>query len=71
MSQVKKPEGFRKRVTPDKYKAVGLARISADYGAGVIVCSCDWSATHPRAKVLDDKAQRHVDRRHNGRAIWL
>lgn len=54
-------------------KPVGLARITY-HGAldrESAVCSCGWSASHIRLKVLDDSIDRHLDRKHEGRGIRL
>lgn len=35
-------------------------------------CSCGgWAKTHPRQKVREDAADRHLDRKHGGRGLWL
>ena len=38
----------------------------------VTYCSCEgFASAHPRVKVREDKAQRHLDRKHQGRGLWL
>lgn len=62
-------EGFQKRLTPAQWKPQSLARIStSEYGS---VCSCGWATKHPREKVREDSVDRHVAKRHNGKAIRL
>lgn len=49
-------------------KRVGLAVISY-YGGSVAGCSCGANFGHARAKVLEDKIDRHINKKHNGRGI--
>lgn len=56
---------------PTKAKPVGLAIIREPL-AGSIQCSCGgFTFIHERKKVRDDRAQKHLDRKHDGRGIWL
>jgi hypothetical protein len=56
---------------PAKAKPVGIAVIKSE-AAGSLSCSCGgWSIIHPRAKVREDRAQKHIDRKHGGRGVWL
>jgi hypothetical protein len=54
-------------------REVGLARISyAESQRGTHgECSCGWGAVHLRAKVLEDKIDRHLETKHGGRGIRL
>ena len=37
-----------------------------------LACSCGGFATsHPRAKVRGDKAERHLNKVHNGQGMWI
>ncbi len=37
-----------------------------------MACSCGgWATSHKRTKVREDRAQRHLDRKHGGRGIWM
>lgn len=58
-----------KGVVPSEAAKTRLARITI--GADYAECSCGWIKVHARAKVAGDAAERHVNRRHEGRAIWL
>jgi hypothetical protein len=58
---------FRKLSQPSRKG--GLARIH--YDSGKAACSCGWGATALRSKVLEDKIDRHIDRKHNGMGIRL
>lgn len=62
--------GFQKRVKPQQYKSVGLARISY-HEDGHVECSCSWSNSHSRDKVREDAIDRHLAKRHGGRGIRL
>lgn len=64
-------QGFQKRIKPEQFKQVGLARISYN-DQGRAVCSCGWESTgHIRPKVLEDLIDRHLLKRHGGRGIRL
>lgn len=67
-------QGFRKPliVVPRRAgKTAGLAMIT-EPEPGVLVCSCgNFTTLHPRRKVREDKAERHINKRHNGRGVWL
>lgn len=62
----------RKKISdPARGKEVGLAFIS-EPEPGFIQCSCGgFTAFHVRSKVREDKAQRHLDKRHGGQGAWL
>lgn len=60
--------GFQKPMRGPTAK-VSLA-VMRDEGY-VITCNCGWSVKHQRTKVRETKAQRHVDKAHGGRSIWL
>lgn len=36
-----------------------------------VTCSCGWLKAHLRQKVLDEAAQRHVNAKHFGQALWM
>lgn len=37
-----------------------------------IECSCrGFVKVHPRSKVRGDSAQRHIDKKHGGQALWM
>lgn len=63
----------QKPLKPAKTEDVNLARLSFGEAAGRIYaeCSCGWLAYHVRRKVVEDKAEAHVTKKHAGRAIWL
>lgn len=61
--------GFQKRVKPEHFKNVRLARIS--YSGMSAVCSCGWTTHHRRATVREDAIDRHLAKRHDGRGIRL
>lgn len=67
-----KPEtyGFQKRTDPSDFKDVRIARITY-FGDTRAECSCGWSTGSIRKKVLDDKIDRHLRKRHGGRGIRL
>ena len=60
----------QRKVSPEQWTKPGLAMISYA-GDTSATCSCGWSKTHPRVKALEDAIDRHVAKRHNGRAIRL
>lgn len=64
----KRMAGFQKP-TAAKVKPVGLALIKV--GPGEAVCNCGWHSHHQRVKVLGDRAQAHVDKKHGGEALWM
>lgn len=61
----------RKPVVDRRPKPVAIAMITEPYD-GALACSCEgFATTHRRRAVREDKAQRHVDRKHGGQAVWL
>lgn len=50
-------------------KSVGLAIIHT--GTGHTYCSCGWQFFHPREKILGDRSQSHINRKHGGQGVWL
>lgn len=60
--------GFQKPLDSGKRKEVGLAVISY-IEAGGAMCSCGWGHFHSREKVREDAIDRHINRKHQGRAI--
>jgi hypothetical protein len=67
----KMTSGFQKPLDDGKRKKVGLASVRDDDGIGAAQCSCGWAYAHRRAKVRENAIQRHLDRAHAGRGIWL
>lgn len=64
------PMGFQKPLMKAG-RTVGLAMITEPV-TGALTCSCEGFTTiHPRRKVREDKAQRHIDKAHGGRGVWL
>ena len=62
-------DGFQKPVSQPGKKEVRLAVLHTD---GIYrTCSCGWAYGAERKKVRDDAAQRHLDRKHKGRGLWL
>lgn len=59
----------RTRPKPEQWTDPGIARISQD--GAVIGCSCGWTDHHPRTRIREDKAERHVNKRHGGSAMWF
>lgn len=56
---------------PSNAKPVGLAIIREEM-PGALFCSCGgWSIIHPRAKVRETRAQKHLDNKHSGQGVWL
>ena len=62
-------EGFQKPLSQPGQAEVGIAMIRVYPGGAE--CSCKWAKAHRRNKVVEDAAERHVDKRHGGRAVWL
>lgn len=54
---------------PEQWEKLGIARITED--APFIGCSCGWTAQHRRDRIRGDKAERHVNKRHGGQAMWF
>lgn len=54
-------------------REVGLAVISYGEAAGrhTAECSCGWAAYHRRLKVVEDKIDAHLSKKHDGRGIRL
>lgn len=67
---MERPEtrGFQKPLG-GKTREVGLAVIS--YVAGGATCSCHWFAKPARPKVVEDRIDRHIEKRHAGRGIRI
>lgn len=62
--------GFQKPRRPAQTKTVGLAVIR--YVANdEATCSCGEQITHKRTKVLEDRIDKHLARKHGGRGIRL
>lgn len=50
-------------------KPMRMVSLTAD--GLTIVCSCGWSVFHQRTKPREDSAERHLNRKHNGKGIWV
>jgi hypothetical protein len=60
-----------KIASPDKAREVGLAMIHYE-GPNAAYCSCGgFGTTHARPKVVEDRIDRHINRKHQGRGIRL
>ena len=68
---MKRMAGFQKPASNPGENEVNFAVLSFSvdtmHGAH---CSCGWSFRHKRKKVVDDAAERHLDKQHQGRGIW-
>jgi len=51
-------------------KAVGLAIISYPV-SNAAACSCGATFIHQRSKVIEDRIDKHITKKHNGRGIRL
>lgn len=67
--------GFQKPIDSGQRHEVGLAVITYERdetsGAVAAGCSCGWVCWHKREKVVEDKIDSHLSRRHQGRGIRL
>lgn len=61
--------GFQKPLR-QPVKQVGLAIISYE-ADNVAQCSCGTALYHQRAKVCEDKIDRHIAKAHNGRGVRM
>lgn len=61
--------GFQKPLTPEKTKAVRMAVVKREGQS--VYCSCGWTTRHGRDKVLEDRTDRHLDRKHDGQGLRL
>lgn len=59
----------RRKPTPQP-KPVGLARVTY-LSDTQVQCSCGWPASHARPKVLEDRIDAHLNKKHGGRGIRL
>ncbi len=50
-------------------KPVRMAIVRREDGG--ITISCGWAKVHPRVKVLEDAAERHLNKKHGGQGLWL
>ena len=63
-------QGFQKPTSdPSTWDETGMG--VAKVTATGMECKCGWAKTHPRVPVLERAANRHFDRRHNGRGVFL
>lgn len=61
--------GFQKPLTgPTKKVGLAVIRYEADNAA---MCSCGTALYHQRAKVCEDKIDRHIEKKHNGRGVRM
>lgn len=60
-------QGFQKRSSNPGEKNPRLARIS--YHENGASCSCGWGTPLARMEVLEDRIDRHLNKRHNGQGI--
>lgn len=58
-----------RKVGAGKRREVAMAIIKRE--GALASCSCGWAGVHPRPKARDNKAQRHLDKRHNGEGLWF
>jgi hypothetical protein len=65
-----KTEGFQKPRRPAKTKEVKVAVVKDD-PAGAVECSCGDLKFHPRKKVREDWAERHLNEKHAGMGVWM
>jgi hypothetical protein len=63
----KKPADHRRKVEVNPGEGVAFVNYS-DSGAS---CSCGWTAQHRRAKVLEDRIDRHLHRAHKGLGVRM
>lgn len=62
-------EGFQKPLDDGKRMNVSMAVMNI--GQCIASCSCGWSFQHLRQKVVEDKADRHGAKKHDGRMLWM
>ena len=62
--------GFQKPVRKTARRQVRVPVLHTD---GIyITCSCGWAYGAERKKVREDAAQRHLDKKHEGKqALWM
>lgn len=60
-------KGFQKPTSQPGTKKVGLARIS--YHENGVSCSCGWGTPLARDEVVENRIDRHLTKRHDGRGI--
>lgn len=66
-----KPLDHQPKLANPNRVSVGMPIIRDNAEAGVITCSCTWHHVHTRTKVREDRAQGHLDAKHNGQGLWL
>lgn len=62
--------GFQKQAKPEQWKSPFVAVIRY-VGVDMATCSCGWTCRSGRVKVREDKIDRHLTKRHNGRGVRL
>lgn len=67
-----RPRDHHQKVKPSKPKGIAFITTEVDEasGAALVSCSCGMSKFHKRRKVAEDWAERHVAKKHKGRAVW-
>jgi hypothetical protein len=58
------------KVSPEKWTSPFMPFISYE-GVDVAKCSCGWSTRSGRVKVREDRIDRHLNKRHNGRGMRM
>jgi len=61
--------GFQKPLSPEACSPVKVPVLRTN--GETITVNCGWAKQHPRKKVREDAAQRHLDKKHGGRGMWL
>lgn len=62
-------EGFQKPASQPGAKSVSLAFIR--YQGTTAICTCGWVGSAERLKVLNKSIDKHVNKQHNGQAVYL
>lgn len=65
---------FQKRLTPEKWGSPRLAVIKTERledGRLACVCTCGWFTAHSRERIREDRAERHLRKRHQNTGIFL
>lgn len=65
-------KGFQKPIKSQsgKVNIAFLRMVSGDGGFG-FHCNCGTKKYHRRRKVVETQADKHVNEKHGGQAIWL
>lgn len=67
-----RPRDHQSKPKVGKPKGIAFIDTQVDEasGAALVTCSCGAEKFHKRRKVAEDWADRHVQKKHKGRAIW-